>query len=49
VHGAQREQSLARHRDQAVIVLMLVVVALSAVIWRLRAHLLGWQQRNMLE
>jgi NitT/TauT family transport system permease protein len=33
----------------AVIVLMLVGVALSAVIWRLQAHLLRWQQHNMAE
>ena len=33
----------------AVIVLMLVGVALSAVIWRLQAHLLRWQQHNMVE
>lgn len=33
----------------AVIVLMLVGVALSAVIWRLQAHLLRWQQHNMTE
>ena len=33
----------------AVIVLMLVGVALSAMIWRLQAHLLRWQQHNMAE
>jgi NitT/TauT family transport system permease protein len=33
----------------AVIVLMLVGVALSAVIWRLQAYLLRWQQHNMME
>ncbi|WP_316233754.1 ABC transporter permease [Bradyrhizobium sp. SZCCHNPS2010] len=33
----------------AVIVLMLVGVALSAAIWRLRAHLLRWQQHNFVE
>jgi NitT/TauT family transport system permease protein len=33
----------------AVIVLMLVGVALSAVIWRLQAYLLRWQQHNMAE
>ena len=33
----------------AVIVLMLVGVALSAMIWRLQAHLLRWQQHNMVE
>jgi NitT/TauT family transport system permease protein len=33
----------------AVIVLMLVGVALSAVIWRLQAYLLRWQQHNMVE
>ena len=33
----------------AVIVLMLVGVALSALIWRLQAHLLRWQQHNMAE
>src|SRR5689334_17266602 len=32
----------------AVIVLMLVGVALSAVIWRLQAHPLRWQQHNMV-
>ena len=32
-----------------VIVLMLVGVALSAVIWRLQAYLLRWQQHNMAE
>jgi NitT/TauT family transport system permease protein len=33
----------------AVIVLMLVGVALSAMIWRLQAYLLRWQQHNMAE
>ena len=33
----------------AVNVLMLVGVALSAVIWRLQAYLLRWQQHNMAE
>jgi NitT/TauT family transport system permease protein len=33
----------------AVIVLMLVGVALSAVIWQLQAYLLRWQQHNMVE
>src|SRR5207253_9518371 len=33
----------------AVIVLMLVGVVLSALIWRLQAHLLRWQQHNMVE
>ena len=33
----------------AVIVLMLVGGALSAVIWRVRADLLRWQQHNMAE
>ena len=33
----------------AVIVLMLVGVALSDMIWRLQAHLLLWQQHNMVE
>jgi NitT/TauT family transport system permease protein len=33
----------------AVIVLMLVGVALSALIWRLQAYLLRWQQHNMVE
>jgi NitT/TauT family transport system permease protein len=33
----------------AVIVLMLVGVALSAMIWRLQAHPLRWQQHNMVE
>jgi len=33
----------------AVIVLMLVGVVLSAVIWRLQAYLLRWQQHNMAE
>jgi NitT/TauT family transport system permease protein len=33
----------------AVIVLMLVGVALSAMIWRLQAYLLRWQQHNMME
>jgi sulfonate transport system permease protein len=33
----------------AVIVLMLVGVGLSAVIWRLQAYLLRWQQHNMVE
>jgi len=33
----------------AVIVLMLVGVALSAVIWRLQAYRLRWQQHNMVE
>jgi len=33
----------------AVIVLMLVGVALSAMIWRLQAYLLRWQERNMVE
>jgi ABC-type arginine/histidine transport system permease subunit len=33
----------------AVIVLMMVGVALSAVIWRLQAYLLRWQQHNMAE
>jgi NitT/TauT family transport system permease protein len=33
----------------AVIVLMLVGVALSAMIWRLQAYLLRWQQHNMVE
>ena len=33
----------------AVIVLMLVGVALSAMIWRLQAYLLRWQQHNMTE
>jgi NitT/TauT family transport system permease protein len=33
----------------AVIVLMLVGVALSALIWRLQAYLLRWQQHNMAE
>ena len=33
----------------AVIVLMLVGVALSAIIWRLQAYLLRWQQHNMAE
>ena len=33
----------------AVIVLMLVGVALSAVIWRLQAYLLRWRQHNMAE
>jgi sulfonate transport system permease protein len=33
----------------AVIVLMLVGVALSAIIWRLQAYLLRWQQHNMVE
>jgi NitT/TauT family transport system permease protein len=33
----------------AVIVLMLVGVALSAMIWRLQAYLLRWRQHNMVE
>jgi NitT/TauT family transport system permease protein len=33
----------------AVIVLMLVGVMLSAMIWRLQAYLLRWQQHNMVE
>ena len=33
----------------AVIVLMLVGVALSAMIWRLQAYLLRWQQHNLVE
>jgi NitT/TauT family transport system permease protein len=33
----------------AVIVLMLVGVTLSAMIWRLQAYLLRWQQHNMVE
>src|SRR6201996_6370532 len=33
----------------AVMVLMLVGVALSAMIWRLQAYLLRWQQHNMAE
>jgi NitT/TauT family transport system permease protein len=33
----------------AVIVLMLVGVVLSAIIWRLQAYLLRWQQHNMTE
>jgi NitT/TauT family transport system permease protein len=33
----------------AVIVLMLVGVALSAMIWRLQTYLLRWQQHNMVE
>jgi NitT/TauT family transport system permease protein len=33
----------------AVIVLMLVGVALSAMIWRLQAYLLRWQHHNMVE
>jgi NitT/TauT family transport system permease protein len=33
----------------AVIVLMLVGVALSAMIWRLQAYLLRWQRHNMVE
>jgi NitT/TauT family transport system permease protein len=33
----------------AVIVLMLVGVALSAMIWQLQAYLLRWQQHNMVE
>jgi NitT/TauT family transport system permease protein len=33
----------------AIIVLMLVGVALSAMIWRLQAYLLRWQQHNMVE
>jgi NitT/TauT family transport system permease protein len=33
----------------AVIVLMLVGVVLSAMIWRLQAYLLRWQQHNMME
>src|ERR1700761_4116598 len=33
----------------AVIVLMLVGVALSAMIWRLQAYLLRWQQHNLAE
>src|SRR6266581_1292545 len=33
----------------AVIVLMLVGVALSALIWQLQAYLLRWQQHNMVE
>src|SRR5882757_8750985 len=33
----------------AVIVLMLVGVVLSALIWRLQAYLLRWQQHNMVE
>jgi len=33
----------------AVIVLMMVGVALSAIIWRLQAYLLRWQQHNMAE
>jgi NitT/TauT family transport system permease protein len=33
----------------AVIVLMVVGVALSAIIWRLQAYLLRWQQHNMAE
>ena len=33
----------------AVIVLMIVGVALSAIIWRLQAYLLRWQQHNMAE
>src|SRR6266496_570159 len=33
----------------AVIVLMLVGVVLSAIIWRLQAYLLRWQQHNMAE
>jgi NitT/TauT family transport system permease protein len=33
----------------AVIVLMLVGVALSALIRRLQAYLLRWQQHNMVE
>lgn len=33
----------------AVVVLMLVGVALSALIWRLQAYLLRWQQHNMAE
>lgn len=33
----------------AVIVLMLVGVVLSAIIWRLQAYLLRWQQHNMVE
>jgi NitT/TauT family transport system permease protein len=33
----------------AVMVLMLVGVALSALIWRLQAYLLRWQQHNMVE
>jgi NitT/TauT family transport system permease protein len=32
-----------------VIVLMIVGVALSAVIWRLQAYLLRWQQHHMAE
>jgi NitT/TauT family transport system permease protein len=33
----------------AVIVLMVVGVALSAMIWRLQAYLLRWQQHKMVE
>jgi hypothetical protein len=33
----------------AVLVLMPVGVALLAMIWRLQAYLLGWQQHNMVE
>jgi NitT/TauT family transport system permease protein len=33
----------------AVVVLMLVGTALSAMIWRLQAYLLRWQQHNMVE
>jgi NitT/TauT family transport system permease protein len=33
----------------AIIVLMLVGVALSAMIWRLQTYLLRWQQHNMVE
>ena len=32
-----------------VVVLLPVVVVLSAVIWRLQAYLLRWQQHNMAE
>jgi hypothetical protein len=57
VRGALRElliiESEARAEASgmmvAVIVLMLVGVALSAMIWRLQAHLLRWQQHNMVE
>jgi len=33
----------------AVIVLMVVGVGLSALIWRLQAYLLRWQQHNMMD
>jgi hypothetical protein len=42
-------QHLRRWRKSVEQAQMLVGVALSAVIWRLQAYLLRWQQHNMAE